>query len=218
MTVRRMKYRLYRRCRANRLPIAKGFRWRTNKVGKPCVTTLKTYQKFVGIGPTGEFDRRTMDALFPAQFRHRIAALARQEVGVAETSPNWGPRIKQYLAAAGITFPTAYCAAFCVFLLHKAGYRGDLPKLLGWVPSWAEWARKTGRAIAKVLARKGDFVCINWPGTDATPDHIAVVTGNLGVLKRLTTIGANESDAVREAWRPFSQAHTVIRVDRYRRR
>lgn len=218
MTARQQKYRLYRRMKANRLPVAKGFNWRPNQCGKPCEATLKTYQKFVGIPQSGEFDRRTMDALFPGQFRARIAALAKQEVGVHETSPNWGTRIKYYLQSVGITFPTAWCAAFVTYILHKAGYRGDLPDKPAWVPAWAEWARKTGRSIPKASARKGDIVCINWPGTDKTPDHIAIVTGNLGVLKRLTTIGGNEGNAVREAWRPYSQAHTVIRVDRYRRR
>jgi len=218
VTYRQKKHRLYRRMKANKLPIAKGFRWRTNKVGAACVATLKTYQRFVGIDQSGEFDRRTMDALFPAQFRARIAAIAKDEVGVHETSTNWGPRVKEYLAAAGITFPTAWCAAFCVFVAHKAGYRGPWPDKLAWVPSWASWARQTGRSVPAVSARKGDLVCVNWPGTDATPDHIAVVTGNLGALKRLTTVGGNEGNAVREAWRLYYLAHTVIRINRYDKR
>lgn len=218
MNYRKNKYRLYRRMRANKLPIAKGFNWRTSRCGNPCVQTLKTYQKFVGIQQTGEFDRRTLDALFPVQFRARIADLAKKEVGVHETTPNWGDRIKNYLAAAGITFPTAWCAAFVTFILHRAGYRRDLPPKPAWVPSWSEWARKTGRTVSKASARKGDLVCINWPGTDPSPDHIAIVTGNLGALKRVTTIGGNEGDAVRQGWRPYSQLHTVIRVDRFAKR
>lgn len=120
--------------------------------------------------------------------------------------------------SAGITFPTAWCAAFVVFVLHKAGYGGRLPDQPAWVPSWADWARKTHRTVSKVNARKGDLVCLNWPGTDPTPDHIAIVTGNLGALKRVTTVGGNEGDAVRQGWRPYSYLHTVIRVDRFRRR
>ncbi len=218
MSNRAMKYRLYRRMKANKLPLAKGFHWRTNRIGEPCRQTLKAYQKFVGVQQSGEFDRRTLDALFPARFRARIAETARAEVGVHETSANWGGRVKQYLAAAGIEFPTAWCAAFVCFVLHRTGYRRDLPDQPAWVPSWATWAQRTGRAVSKTAARKGDLVCVNWPGTDATPDHIAIVTGNLGPLKRLTTIGGNEGDAVREAWRPYSQAHTVIRIDRFKRR
>ena len=218
MRIPHMKRRLSNRCKANKLTIAKGFRWRSRHVGKPCEATLKTYQGFVGIPKTGRFDTDTLDALFPSRFRKRIARLAREEVGVHETSTNWGERVKQYLAAAGITFPTSWCAALVVYLLHKAGYDGELPPRPAWVPSWAEWARRTGRSIAKIKARVGDLVCVNWPGTDATPDHIAVVTGNLLAYKRLTTIGGNEGDAVRQAWRPYWQAHTVIRLNRYAKR
>mgnify|MGYP002681820689 CR=1 FL=1 len=218
MNYQSKKRRLYQRMKANRLPVAPGFKWRTSKCGKPCEQTLKRYQKFVGIPQTGTFNQATMDALFPEQWRKRIADLAKKEVGVHETTPNWGARIKNYLAAAGITFPTAWCAAFVVFILHRAGYRRDLPPQPAWVPSWADWARKTHRTVSKVNARKGDLVCLNWPGTDPTPDHIAIVTGNLGALKRVTTVGGNEGDAVRQGWRPYSYLHTVIRVDRFRRR
>jgi len=218
MTLPQKKHRLKARCKANKLPIARGFRWQVNRRGKPCIATLKGYQRFVGIPASGWFDQATLDALFPARFRKRIAAIARREIGVHETSANWGPRIQQYLAAAGIAFPTAWCAAFAIWLLHRAGYRGDLPTRPAWVPDWAEWARKSGRAIAWIKARNGDFVAINWPGTDPGPDHIAVVVGNLLLLKRLLTIGGNEGDAVRRGWRPYSYAHTVIRVDRYARR
>ena len=218
MNYQSKKRRLYQRMKANRLPVAPGFKWRTSKCGKPCEQTLKRYQKFVGIPQTGRFDERTLDALFPGRFRARVAEVAKRELGVHETSPNWGARVKNYLAAAGITFPTAWCAAFVVFVLHKAGYGGRLPDQPAWVPSWAAWARKTGRTVTRAGARKGDLACINWPHTDKTPDHIAIITGNLGALKRVTTIGGNEGDAVRQGWRPYSYLHTVIRVDRYKRR
>ena len=218
MSLRRKKYRLYRRMKANGLRPARGFRWRTNRLGEPARATLRTYQRFVGIPQTGVFDRATMDALFPGRFAARVVELARREVGVVESSPNWGDRVKEYLAAAGIGFPTAWCAAFCVYVLRRAGYRGPWPDKPAWVPSWASWARATGRAVAPAAARRGDLVCINWAGSDPTPDHIAVVTGNLGALKRLTTVGGNEGDAVREGWRPYWQAHTVVRLTQYRRR
>ncbi len=220
MAVRQWKYRLKRRCRANGVKIEQGFNWRTSRVGKPCFRTLKNYQHFVGIEQSGEFDRDTLDALYPPRFRARIAEVAAKELGTHESSTNWGRRIRDYLHAAGITFPTAWCAAFATFVAHKAGYRGPWPSQLAWVPSWAEWARHSGRSIARVKARKGDLVCLNWPGTSSTPDHIAVVTGNLLAAKQLTTIGGNEGEpgAVRRAWRPYTQIHTAIRLRRFARR
>ena len=97
MTPQQMKFRLRTRMKANRLPVAPGFKWRTSKCGKPCEQTLKRYQKFVGIEQTGTFNQATMDALFPEQWRKRIADLAKKEVGVHETTPNWGARIKNCL-------------------------------------------------------------------------------------------------------------------------
>ena len=216
--LRRYKYRLLRRCKANHIPIEPGYRWRSARMGKPAVATLQRYQRFVGIPQTGSFGTKTLDALYPGHFRKRIAALAHKELGAHETSANWSLRIRDYLAAVRITFPTAWCAAFVTFIVHKAGYRGDLPSQTAWVPSWAAWARSTGHSIPRVKAGIGDIVCINWTGSDSTPDHIAIVTGNAVLSKRLTTVGGNEGDAVREAWRPYSQAHTVIRLNRFAKR
>lgn len=218
MTVRKKKYRLYRRMKANGLAIPRGFKWKTGRIGKPCEQALRVYQRFVGVPVTGKFDKRTMDALFPSRFRRRIVAVAKQEIGVHESSQNWGERVADYLRAVGIAFPTSWCAAFVVFVIKKAGYAGSLPPKPAWVPSWSEWAARFGLTVGKAQARLGDIVCLNWPGTDSTPDHIAIVTGNLGALKRLTTIGGNEGDAVREGWRPYWHVHTVIRLRQYARR
>jgi hypothetical protein len=36
---------------------------------------------------------------------------AKQDLGVKETEPNWGPRIEEYLATVGIAEPAPWCAA-----------------------------------------------------------------------------------------------------------
>lgn len=209
MTIITLKRRMRAKAKKLGIEVPRGFRV-VNRWGKPAQRLAARLQRHYKILPTGRPSWALKWKLMT--LRERIAYLAAKEVGVMETSPNWSPRIRDYLLAAKIGFPTAWCAAFVTYVVHKAGWRGSLPDKLAWVPSWATWARQRHYDVTPLAARKGDIVCLNWPGTDATPDHIAVVTKNYGYLKQLTTVGGNEGDAVRRAWRPYYQAHTVIRL------
>lgn len=223
---RARKYRLYRRMKANKLPIAKGFRWRTNKVGKPCEATLRTYQKFVGIKQTGEFDRRTLDALFAGQFRARIAAKALSQLGVHEwpSGSNSGPVMKFIEPFIGHV-PTAWCAFLGAWSAVQAGFPKDkLWKDVGWVDSWEREADKASNRhitrVRKLAAGRGDFALMDWE-RNGNPDHLAIVTAKVGPLATFHTVEGNVGaygGSVTKKTRLVTQAHAFVRLHRYGRR
>lgn len=212
MKLTTLKWRMRTRARKLGIAVPRGLNIHSSTWGRAAQALAVKLQRHYKLVPSGEPTWALKWKLMP--LNQRIVYLAKREVGTRETSNNWSARIKDYLAAARIGFPTAWCAAFVTFVVLKAGYKGSLPDKLAWVPSWAAWARAKGYTVSPINARRGDLLCVNWPGTSSTPDHIAIVTGNLGLLKRVLTIGGNEGDpgAVRENWRPYSFAHTVIRL------
>lgn len=226
MTIRRMKYRLLRRCRVNKLPVARGFRWRTNKVGAACVATLKVYQRFVGIPQSGEFDRRTMDALFPAQFRHRIAAKALAELGTHEwpSGSNDGPVMKFIEPFIGHVH-TAWCALLGAWSAWQAGFPKDkFWSDVAWVDSWEREARDPSNKHIEVVSRlhvgRGDFALMDWENNN-NPDHLAIVTAKVGPLAQFSTVEGNVGDyggSVMRKTRLVTQTHCFVRLNRYARR
>jgi hypothetical protein len=63
-----------------------------------------------------------------------VVTVASGEIGVTETSPNWSPRIAQYLASVGVYAPAYWCAAFVHWCFEKCGVRTDIT---AWSPSCA---------------------------------------------------------------------------------
>ena len=50
----------------------------------------------------------------------KAVELAKQSVGVIETSPNWGKFVSVYLKFVGIFGPAPWCASFVAYKIHQA--------------------------------------------------------------------------------------------------
>jgi|688.fasta_scaffold76603_5 hypothetical protein len=95
----------------------------------------------------------------PSAFSHSNAFSLPQvletQIGVSEqpSGSNWGPKVSEYLAAAGISFPAPWCAAFIEWGMQKIGKKGAG----AYVPSW--------NVAAKVVKhpRRGDLGLIYFP-------------------------------------------------------
>jgi hypothetical protein len=64
-------------------------------------------------------------------FRAALVARALEDVGhVVESSPNWGPEIKGYLANVGILVPSNWCAAAAYTWIRDAARRSGVLRVL----------------------------------------------------------------------------------------
>jgi hypothetical protein len=61
-----------------------------------------------------------------------IIEKATAEIGVRETSPNWSPRIKEYLANCRVYSPAYWCSAFVKFILDECNIENDIT---AWSPT-----------------------------------------------------------------------------------
>jgi hypothetical protein len=90
----------------------------------------------------------------------RALHVARSQVGVRESSENWGPMVRAYLAVAGLFSPAPWCAAFVTWCLLEAGaVRSKLPKLAASTYWWFVWAQSTKRL--RSIPRRGDIGVVN---------------------------------------------------------
>ena len=114
----------------------------------------------------------------------RVQAMehALRDVGVTEHPPNsnWGPRVSQYLRAAGINVPAPWCAAFVTYHLRAVGYDVKTPGPAS-VENWVQWASKHGMIVARPF--RGDLVCYDW-NADNWYDHIGFVVRVLALRWR----------------------------------
>lgn len=108
--------------------------------------------------------------------------VALKEVGVKEipAGSNWGPRVSQYLRAAGINFPAPWCAAFVTWVLKRIGYTVTTPGPAS-VESWVVWAQKHGKIVERPF--RGDIVCYDWDSNNWY-DHIGFVVRVLALRWR----------------------------------
>lgn len=119
-------------------------------------------------------------AVIPARIRALNSAL--RDVGVKENPPNsnWGPRVSQYLRAAGINFPAPWCAAFITYHLRRVGYTVTTPGPAS-VENWVQWASKHGAIVSRPL--RGDLVSYDW-NADNWYDHMGFVVRVLALRWR----------------------------------
>lgn len=196
------------------VPIPKGFNPNNNKFGKPAHELVKRAQRRARIPVSGQFDSRTIWLIAP--IHERAVIVAQKELGNHEwpANSNWGDDVKKYLASAGITFPTAWCAAFVTYCYKKAGYKGALPKQLAWVPAWVTWAKAKGKTVPLRHARRGDLICVEWGDGDPTADHIGIITAKHLLSSEYSTIEGNVGNGgrVERRKRYFYQTATVIRL------
>lgn len=117
----------------------------------------------------------------------RLKAL---QAGVAElgekehpAGSNWSPRIREYLSAAGLNYPTPpgvpWCMAFVCWCYKHAGHA--LPYPTASVGNFLAWATKAGDVVQRPF--RGDIVCYRFDA-DTWPDHVGQVERVLAVRWR----------------------------------
>ena len=74
------------------------------------------------------------------EVKNVVLQVASKEVGKQEIpkGSNWGPHVQGYLAAVGIGFPAAWCAAFVYWVFKQAGLIGKIPKTGGVLKMWRD--------------------------------------------------------------------------------
>jgi len=124
----------------------------------------------------------------------QVLATAAAEVGVREKGANWGPRVKEYLAACEISFPAAWCAAFCRWVFDRVDRPGFEAVLAGirrrdfaYTPFIDAWARREG--VLENQPQKGDLF-LYYSGGRAR--HVGIVESVLGPAFRTLEGNTNE--------------------------
>ncbi len=149
-------------------------------------------------------------------FGARQVAIAAREIGVKESpaGSNSGPRVRVYQVLTG-AFGAPWCASFSAWVAVQGGFPKErLPKPPAWVPAWLAAARDPGNrylsVVSRTAARRGDRVIYNWDG--GQPDHIGVVSRNLGLLHGFIAVEGNAGDAVTTKTRAFGRTTTFVRL------
>jgi hypothetical protein len=140
----------------------------------------------------------------------RMVAIARRELGVAETAWNDSPRIAHYRSATqGAPGPGAWCAYFVSWVAHEAGKPlGDQGQGFGGVDDVWAWAEAAGRTIP---AQGGD---------GPRPGDLIVWDEHIGLVEKVLpggsvqTIEGNSSDQV--ARRVHSMSEPIVGYVRMR--
>ena len=137
----------------------------------------------------------------------RMVALARPEIGEAETSENDSPRIAEYrTATAGATVPDQWCAYFVSWVAKKAGSPlGAQGQGFGAVDDVWAWAKSADRAVPNGAGtpHPGDLIILN--------QHIGIVEKVLpdGSIQ---TIEGNTSNQVLRRTHPAGEAIGYVRM------
>lgn len=196
--------------------IPRGLRIRTRRVGEPARLLIKQVQRMAELPVSGQFDEATLRLLFPPSARKRLLAIIVSELGTHEwpAGSNWGP-VKKFLAAVGIHSGAPWCLAFVVWCLGKLGYKGPLPPLPGYAPSWEAWAKAKHITKPVTLARRGDIILWDWE-RDGRPNHGSFCTG--GIINKLLVgidgnVGANGGTVTRTS-RSISLVCCCIDLDK----
>lgn len=212
MNVPKLKKQMREYALKYKLEIPKGFGVLSPRWGKPAQTLA--WRVTTHMVKKGTLDRPesvttskvVLWELFnPKTFGQRVVELALAEVGVTEHpyASNDGPRVHQYQMVTG-AFRQAWCASFVSFIMRHAGYKGRLPALPAWVPSWASAA---GVLFTKVKPRQlkpGDYVTLWHNG------HIEIFVGWKIPYVLAKCVGGNTSPVGKNA-----NGGMVARTTRY---
>lgn len=117
-------------------------------------------------------------------------------IGTKEIGNNDGPQVRKFLAAAGVTVPAPWCAAFVEWCFENAGPEGKpladvwKPQNLAYCPSIYAWARATGILHSK--PREGDVFLYVENGVAL---HTGFVRGVSADGTKFTTVEGNTNGA-----------------------
>jgi hypothetical protein len=129
----------------------------------------------------------------------RTVEIALSQEGVHEVGENWGPKVKEYLAAASVDNPAPWCAAFVNWCAEQAAKELEVKSPLELVPnqayvqSYVDYAKAHGWVVDRREARTGDLICV-WHQSLKRYGHIGLVTGWTTDSKLIRTIEGNTND------------------------
>lgn len=175
---------------------------------------LVAFQRSKGLVADGVASEATQRALAGAvtapppvsgDFRARILAAARGEIGTLESGNNRGAVLKYPQAFGRGAEP--YCADFTSWVMQQAGGRMNDP----YCPSIVNQLKRDGNWKGKSNPQPGDLVLFDWDG-DRVADHIGIVE-RVNPDGTLTTIEANTENpqtGQQGVWRRTRTLGTVL--------
>ncbi len=144
-------------------------------------------------------------------------SIAQSQKGVREVGTNTGPKVDEYLQAAGVAPGNPWCASFIAWSLEKAGHKmpgGGWAAVATWVRN-AEQGNNGLKVVSADEARPGDIVAYDWGGqSDFGAD------GHIGFLEstvkdgKFTALEGNNADKVNVLQRQMGGANIkFIRIE-----
>lgn len=101
---------------------------------------------------------------------HLVALeVARSMVGTEETTANWGPQVRAFLAAANVYVPAPWCAGFVNWCAEQAANLKGVPSpleevsLQAYVESYYQWAEQDGLLVPPQDVGPGDLFLLYYP-------------------------------------------------------
>jgi hypothetical protein len=140
-----------------------------------------------------------------------LLEIAAREVGTEEEprNSNWGPKVKEYLAMAGITSPAPWCMAFVVWCFRQAGFAHDKLPTTASCTFLLNWAREKGKLVKQ--PQPGDIFLLLRPG-GRTAFHTGIVK-SVGTLNITTIEGNSNSVGSPEGYAVVSrQRNKLVRI------
>lgn len=148
-------------------------------------------------------------------FMHAQSMLGVTEEYIDGRWTNWGPEIKQFLFAAGLSTPAPWCAAFINWCAEQAAVDKNTTsaledvRLQAYVQSYADWAENNNKFIPKDDAGPGDLFILYYPSLERYA-HIGFVDEVNEEEGWFTTIEGNTNDeASREGFKVASRRRTI---------
>jgi hypothetical protein len=124
---------------------------------------------------------------------------------------NWGPKVKEYLATAGVTTPAPWCMAFVVWCFRKAEVLNDKLPTTASCTFLLNWAREKGKLVKQ--PQPGDIFLLLRPGgrtafhtgiiRSVSPLTVGTIEGNSnssGSPEGFAVVARNRSRHVRIAY------------------
>jgi len=155
------------------------------------------FQRYNGIGQTGEIGPQTSGAILAAKVENRpsgsgamaAAALAEKDGRRSLVWSSEQSEAEKYLATVRAAIGQrsgrfSWCGAFVYWCFKQAGVAIPVAFSTGYTaaycPGWEAWAKAKGYLLpANATPRRGDIVLFNWDG-DSYADHIGIVIGYYG--------------------------------------
>lgn len=145
-----------------------------------------------------------------ASLAERTLHVAASQVGVRESSANWGPMVRAYLKVAGLFSPAPWCAAFVTWCLVEAGAdRKRLPRFAASTYYWWRWSKtikhgptKPDRGCIGLYNNNGAGHIWLWTSSEATIEGNTNDNGSregIGVFRRIRrSTGEHDRTAIIE--------------------